>query len=300
MKEEALRFDPEVFEIKSFEADDRKIVFRAYEGLSYCTDPKSPVQKMNIYVPEIYFEGGEINEYTLKTAPIFMPNTVGGYMEGPAMTVGTDRFGHKPNSAFEALYHGYVVAAPGIRGRNSGQTSREFFAEGPKDDASEISVRCGKAPALIVDMKAAIRYLRKNRDLIPGDTEKIITSGTSAGGALSSLAGATGNSPDYKLYLKEIGAAEERDDVFIANCYCPIIDLEHADMAYEWLFSGEDTFKRMRLVKDEDGLRPEEEIGRMTEKQARHRQGDPRRTARRRNHFQYGGKGSSPPEHNAV
>lgn len=97
----------------------------------------------------------------------------------------------------------------------------------------------GKAPALIVDYKAAVRYLRYNAARLPaGNTERIISNGTSAGGALSALLGATGNSPDYTAALAEIGAAGARDDIFAASCYCPITNLEHADMAYEWIFSG--------------------------------------------------------------
>lgn len=84
----------------------------------------------------------------------------------------------------------------------------------------------GKAPAFIVDLKAGIRWLRKNRDRIPGDTEKLITNGTSAGGALSALAGTSGNSPLYAAELAAIGAADERDDVFAVSCYCPIHNLE--------------------------------------------------------------------------
>ncbi len=38
-----------------------------------------------------------------------------------------------------------------------------------------------------------------------------------------------------------MGAADERDDVFASVCYCPIIDLDHADMAYEWLYNGTDS-----------------------------------------------------------
>jgi hypothetical protein len=34
--------------------------------------------------------------------------------------------------------------------------------------------------------------------------------------------------------LAEIGAAEESDAILAAGCWCPITDLEHADMAYEW------------------------------------------------------------------
>ena len=50
---------------------------------------------------------------------------------------------------------------------------------------------------------------------------------------MSALMGATGNNPEYAGMLKAMGAADERDDVFASVCYCPIIDLEHADMAYE-------------------------------------------------------------------
>jgi acetyl esterase/lipase len=58
-----------------------------------------------------------------------------------------------------------------------------------------------------VDLKAAVRYLRYNDAVMPGDSDKIISNGTSAGGAMSSLLGAPGNSQDYRLYLEEIGAA---------------------------------------------------------------------------------------------
>lgn len=51
----------------------------------------------------------------------------------------------------------------------------------------------GKAPVAIVDLKAAVRYLRFNDDRMPGDAKKIISNGTSAGGALSALLGASGN-----------------------------------------------------------------------------------------------------------
>lgn len=78
-------------------------------------------------------------------------------------------------------------------------------------------------------MKEAIRYLRHNRNLIPGNVEQIVTSGTSIGGALSALTGASGNSVDYEPYLNTISAADERDDIFGANCYCPIHNLEHLD-----------------------------------------------------------------------
>ena len=118
------------------------------------------------------------------------------------MEVGIDKFNHKPNSAFEALLHGYVVMCAGIRGRNAGMKSKEFFVGGADDEtASQEEKLTGRAPAIIVDMKAAIRYMRHNARKVPGDVEKIVTNGTSAGGALSALAGADRCSGRTRRYL---------------------------------------------------------------------------------------------------
>lgn len=38
--------------------------------------------------------------------------------------------------------------------------------------------------------------------------------------------------------LKKMGACKEHDDVLASSCYCPITNLDHADMAYEWEFYG--------------------------------------------------------------
>ncbi|MFD8304370.1 hypothetical protein ACFV29_18775 [Streptomyces sp. NPDC059690] len=57
---------------------------------------------------------------------------------------------------------------------------------------------------------------------------------SSAGGALSALLGASGDSPIYDRYLKELGAADASDAIFATGAWCPITDREHADGAYEW------------------------------------------------------------------
>ncbi|MCD7863418.1 MAG: alpha/beta hydrolase [Lachnospiraceae bacterium] len=262
-----LDFQEEQYEVKTCTLGQETITYRAFEGLEYCKKPKAPVQKLNLFVPEVYYHGETINGYGLHTAPIFMPNTVGGYMEGPAAVPGPDR-GGAANSVFKALQHGYVVACAGVRGRTTGKVSKEFF-EGSSSEAKAVADGrlVGKAPALIVDMKAAIRYLKHNREHIPGDTEHIITNGTSAGGALSAMTGATGNSPDYEPYLQEIGAADERDDIFAASCYCPIHNLENADAAYEWLFCGQNTYHSTKGIRTEKGIQRVPVTGTMTEKQ---------------------------------
>lgn len=215
-----LRFPADAYTVEHFCVQGADFAVRAWRNLRYCTAPTEEIQRLDLYAPERFFTGGRINGYGADNAPIFLPNTVGGYMPGPPAAPAVDGAG-RPNTALSALLHGYVVACPGVRGR---------------------SQPTGKAPALIVDMKAAIRYLRHNAARIPGDTEKMITSGTSAGGALSALAGATGNAADYAPLLAAIGAADERDDVFAASCYCPIINLENADAAYEWQFCGETAY----------------------------------------------------------
>lgn len=120
-----------------------------------------------------------------------------------------------------AMAYGFVIVAPGCRGRDCQRPDGTYF---------------GKAPAAIVDLKAAVRYIRHNQGLLPGNSERILSTGGSAGGALSCLLAASGNDPLFDRYLKEIGAAEERDDIFASASYSPILNLEHADGAYEWQY----------------------------------------------------------------
>ncbi len=219
-----LCFDPENYVTKTVEADGKTVTFRAYENIIYVARPVDPVfHSLHIYVPE--------SAVGRKDVPIFLRDYVGGYMSTPPIT---PEPGQEP--AFlgvglrKALARGYVAVSPGSRGR---------------EDVTD-GVFTGKAPADIVDLKAAVRYLRRNADAIPGNMNLIISDGSSAGGALSALLGASGNNRAYEPYLEEIGAAEERDDVFAAVCFCPIIDLEHANGAYEWMFGSVSEFSMMK------------------------------------------------------
>lgn len=197
-------------------------------GICYCDKPVVPeLQSLNIYVPEALMEkDGAAAEtlapetprgtaYAPADVPIVFYNDIGGYAEcSPApLTPRNRRF----------LNDGFVLVSVGARGRQTRD------AEGRA---------CGKAPAALVDLKAAVRWLRAHRDELPaGSTDRIVSVGTSAGGAMSSLVATSGNSALYLPYLEQIGACmDECDNIFAAQCYCPIVDLEHADMAYEWMF----------------------------------------------------------------
>jgi len=225
-----LDFAKAKYATKTAQVQGKEITYRAYEGIVYVKHPVDlTYQTMNIYVPENYFEHKTMGQYSAATAPIFLPNTIGGYMPGAAGTPGIDNRTGKDNAALVALSKGLVVAEPGARGRTN-------------KDAKGLYT--GKAPAAIVDLKAAVRYLRLNDKKMPGSAERIISNGTSAGGAMSSLLAASGNNKDYEPYLSALGAAKTRDDIFAASIYCPITNLENADKAYEWYFDKIYTYER--------------------------------------------------------
>ena len=127
-----------------------------------------------------------------------------------------------------------------------------------RDASGEDGTPTGKAPTPVADLKAGVIAVRANADVIPGDKDKMISVGASGGGQMSSALGATGNMEAYYPYLYEAGAigvtydeatdtyqSEYDDSVYAAMCYCPIADIDNADLAYAWF--------RYDSTKNEDG-----------------------------------------------
>lgn len=186
------------------------------------TTPK--FQRMSIFVPKAYMSApgvvdpaGAMGKFTAATAPVVFENNSAGYMQMPHTWLGGPR-----DEAGKYLERGMVYVTCGCRGRDS------------RDQEGRL---CGKSPWALVDLKTGIRFLRHNASALPGDLDRIISVGWSAGGAMSSLVSVTGNSSLYAPYLEANGAfMDEKDDVYAAQIYCPIIDLDYADLAYEWQF----------------------------------------------------------------
>jgi hypothetical protein len=196
-------------------------------GKTTIANPQCGYQSMNIFVPE-----SAANDQ--RTAIYFAVNNAGWMASyvGASVTNGAS-YSSTTSNVGAALKAGYVYIDVGTRSRGV------VAADGSYP---------GKSPAAVVDAKAAIRYLRLNDAVMPGSAERIVVNGTSGGGALSSIIGASGNSSDYLPYLDEVGAAgigvrgaskhsTLRDDVLAINAYCPITDLGNADIAYEWLYN---------------------------------------------------------------
>jgi len=163
------------------------------------------------------------------------PITSSNYTGADILNGGTYVSNSDSDKKGAALARGFVYV--NMASRSRGATA----PAGVYDDG----IYQGKAPAAIVDAKAAVRYLRLNDSLMPGSASRIVVNGTSGGGAQSTQLGATGNSADYLPYLKAAGAAgidtdgksSISDSVYAIVAYCPIQDMGSADLAYEWMFN---------------------------------------------------------------
>ncbi|MGM5629851.1 alpha/beta hydrolase [Apibacter raozihei] len=229
----SLEFNSQNYTLDSAKVEGKTLYFRAYKNIVYVKNPVDiTYQSLNFYVPIEYYKGKSVGEYNQNNAPIFLPNNVGGYMPAKPGTPSIDQRSGKPNAALTALSHGLIVAYPGARGRSLKNEQGKYY---------------GKAPADIVDLKAAVRYLAYNDKNMPGDARKIISNGTSAGGAMSVLLGGTGDAIEFIPYLKDLGAADASDAIFAVSAYCPITNLDHADAAYEWQFGDVKEYKKMQI-----------------------------------------------------
>ncbi|GIM90560.1 subtype B tannase [Paractinoplanes toevensis] len=193
-------------------------------GTTTITNTRCGYQSINVFVPQ-----ATVGD---QRAPIYFAVNNSGWAASyirASVTAGA-AYASATSNVGAALKAGYVFVDVAGRSRNL------VGADGSWP---------GKSPAAIVDAKAAVRYLRLNDHVMPGSAERIVVNGTSGGGALASILGAAGNSPEYYRYLAQIGAAgitadgrsTIRDDVFAVNAYCPITDLGNADRSYEWLFN---------------------------------------------------------------
>ncbi len=189
-------------------------------------------QTMLIYVPAEYMETdengnvtginheGKKGNYTADTAPIVYLNECGGWMSSSPRSVDTSY-----------IEQGMVYITAGARSR---------------DAVDSDGKHTGKAPAQMVDLKSGIIELRANTDVIPGNKDRIVSIGTSGGGQMSSILGASGDMKEYYEYMYDSGVLGDTrdkdgnyssvysDSVYAAQLYCPIADIENADIAYAW------------------------------------------------------------------
>ena len=206
-------------------------------GVVYVANPASlDYETLGIYVPGAYLEAtangdgtytasvksdAQVGQFTAATAPYILPVNTPGYNASQAPTWLADGIANYTQA-------GMIYLQPGIRGRDNTTDSQ----------GQEV---VGGAPWGVTDLKAAIRYVRYNKDALPGDTDKIVSFGHSGGGAQSAILGASGDSTLYNPYLEALGAAMKdkegnpiSDAPYGTMTWSPITSLDYADAAYEW------------------------------------------------------------------
>lgn len=206
-------------------------------GVVYVANPTSlDYETLGIYVPGAYLEASangdgtytasvksdaQVGQFTAATAPYVLPVNTPGFNASQAPTWLADGIANYTQA-------GMIYLQPGIRGRDNTTDSQ----------GQEV---VGGAPWGVTDLKAAIRYVRYNKDVLPGDTDKIVSFGHSGGGAQSAVLGASGDSTLYNPYLEALGAAMKdkegnpiSDAPYGTMTWSPITSLDYADAAYEW------------------------------------------------------------------
>ena len=206
-------------------------------GVVYVANPASlDYETLGIYVPGAYLEASangdgtytasvksdaQVGQFTAATAPYVLPVNTPGFNASQAPTWLADGIASYTQA-------GMIYLQPGIRGRDNTTDSQ----------GQEV---VGGAPWGVTDLKAAIRYVRYNKDVLPGDTDKIVSFGHSGGGAQSAVLGASGDSTLYNPYLEALGAAMKdkegnpiSDVPYGTMTWSPITSLDYADAAYEW------------------------------------------------------------------
>lgn len=166
-----------------------------------CYAALSPAQKLDIYWPE---EGDG-------PFPVIVSIHGGAFMGGDKRDV-------QITSMLKALKRGYCVV--GVNYRMSGEA---------------------KFPALVHDIKAAIRWIRANAELYLFNPNKIATWGGSAGGYQSLMAGVS-------------AGIHELDDLHLGNADQP----SHVQAVVDWF--GPTDFLKMDGQLAESGMEPPEEF----------------------------------------
>ena len=209
-------------------------------GLPYCLSPATETyESLAVFVPGAYFtaekngstytcavnEKAVVGAFTAATAPVLMPINTGTLAAQASPTT----------YAFDGLAPymdaGCIYVYAGFRGRSAGYDtasgSDELFP--------------GGSPWPVVDLKAAVRYLRYNAAVLPCDASRVFVFGFGAGGGVSAVLGSSGDAALFEPYLDSIGAVTHdaqgetvSDAIAGSASWCPVTSFDVADAAYEW------------------------------------------------------------------
>lgn len=236
-------FDPKEFAKLALDAsawnyDAANDIWWQY-GLPYCKKPVSKSYELwAIYVPGPYFKGekngstwkctvakgAKVGAFTSENAPYLLALNTSDYSGQQATTA------YAADGLADFLSRGYIYVYPGFRGKTNGY------------DSLTNSYYSGGAPWGVADLKAAVRAVRYNQDVLPGNAQHMFAFGFGSSGALAALLGTTGNAPAYENYLTSIEAATHTADgtqlsdaLSGVACWCPGGQFGRSNAGYEWM-----------------------------------------------------------------
>jgi len=189
----------------------------------YVERPNFAAQRINIYVPA----GAD------ETTPIFFITNNSGWNTNTypnTISANASFAANADNRNALAMERGHILVSYGSRDRSNAANAGDR-----------------KSPSTVNDAKAAIRFVKHNiiEGTLPGNPDRIYTSGDSGGGGLTTALAASGNHPDYYPFLHEIGALgitkvgdefinSGDDSVFATLSWYPMLYMGGGDYAYEW------------------------------------------------------------------
>lgn len=190
-------------------------------GITYCKHPEDTTyEKLAIFVPSAYMDCKKNADNTYSCAKKIQSDEIGFY------------------NSLSAPYL-FPIHAPGYQ---ANKALTKYIDVTPYTNAGMIVVYAGSrglehgAPYGVTDIKASIRYIRYNNQLLPGYKNRIVVFGMGSAGGLTAVLGTSGDSALYAPYLRKIGAIENQDGDMpnVVAVWCPITALDTANEAYEW------------------------------------------------------------------
>jgi acetyl esterase/lipase len=178
----------------------------SHRDVPFVPGSTNPLHKLDIYTPT---NGKPASGY-----PLLVYVHGGGFARGDKDGVGGDSL----LAALKGLDNGYMVAS--VNYRLSGTD---------------------KAPAQIVDVKAAVRFLKASAARYGFNPEKIVLMGVSAGASLAATAATSADTTAFDAELEAIGAVKGNDRVAAVISFYGTYDFNTLTAQYNWLVNAADT-----------------------------------------------------------
>jgi acetyl esterase/lipase len=177
----------------------------SHGNVVYVPGSTQPMHKLDIYTPTTPKPAGGY--------PLLVYVHGGGFARGDKSSPGDDF-----RTVLKALDKGYMVSS--VNYRLSGTD---------------------KAPAQVVDVKAAVRFLRANAATYGFNADKIALVGVSAGASIAGVVTTSSDSTAFDTDLDAIGAVKGPANVRAAICLFGLYNFTTLQAQSDWLVNEENT-----------------------------------------------------------